>query len=79
VPISVEYKIPLSNQFDSLHIYVPGQEETENKYKPTTMMKIQDLHWTISEGSYLEVGQQLVNWVHPERLKEITINSIKQL
>jgi hypothetical protein len=79
VPINVEYKIPLSNQFDSLHIYVPDQEESTNEYKPTTMIKIQDLHWTISEGSYLEVGQQLVNWVHPERLKEITIKSIKQL
>jgi hypothetical protein len=79
VPINVEYKIPLSNQFDSLHIYVPDQEESTNKYKPTTTIKIQDLHQTISEGSYLEVGQQLVNWVHPERLKEIKIKSIKQL
>jgi hypothetical protein len=42
-------------------------------------VKIQDLHQIISEGSYLEVGQQLVNWVHPERLKEITVGSIKQL
>jgi hypothetical protein len=50
-----------------------------NNYKPVTKTKIQDLHRIISEGSYLEVGHQLVNWVHPKRIKEITIKSIKQL
>jgi hypothetical protein len=79
VLINGTYTIPLSNQFDSLHIYVPNYEESTNNYKPTTKTKIQDLHWIISEGSYLEVGHQLVNWVHPEQLKEITIKSIKQL
>jgi hypothetical protein len=59
VLINVPYTIPLSNQFDSLHIYIPNYKESTNDYKPTTKTKIQDLHQIISEGSYLEVGHHV--------------------